>query len=427
MSLTQVIPAAATTARDQRLVGANVWVGDGTVVHDATIEVRGGEIVAVSAGGAADSAPASDPGVQVTELGGRWVMPGLIDSHLHLWGARTPHPVHWVVDPRLPNAFRAVSDVAKVLESGFTTVREAGGPLGPALRAVIDAGELRGPRIVPAYLGLSRTGGHADCHTLPAEWVDEQPYMGLIADGPLAVRKAVRTVGREGGRWVKIWASGGILSEYDDPTHVHFFPDELAAIVAEAHAIGLPVGAHSESQLSAKLAIEAGVDAIEHGFELDDEACAAMAERGIVLVSTLSVLRRYVDWDRGELSEEQRATSRGLLEVAEASLRRAVAAGVRVAMGSDSFAEPMTPFGRSADELAYMRDAGVDAETCLRAATSVAAGLAGVARSVGSLEPGKRADLVVLDGDPREIVAELSTTRRPIGVMKDGVWEVLPG
>jgi imidazolonepropionase-like amidohydrolase len=246
--------------------------------------------------------------------------------------------------------------------------------------------------------------------------------MGLIADGPLAVRKAVRRVGREGGRWVKIWASGGILSEYDDPTHVHFFPDELAAIVTEAHAIGLPVGAHSESLLSAQLAVAAGVDAIEHGFELDDETCARMAENGTYLVSTLSVLRRYVDWDRGELSEEQRATSRGLLTIAEESLRRAIAAGVKVAMGSDSFAEPMTPFGRSADELAYMTDAGADPETCLRAATIIAAELCGLGREIGSIEVGKRADIVVLDGDPRDIVAQLSTTRRPLRVMKDGEW-----
>lgn len=420
-ALTDVIPNP-TELRDARILHASVWTGTGTVLTNATIDIRDGEIVAVVEG----PGPEGETNVPVHDAAGGWIMPGLIDGHLHLWGARTPHPVHWVVDPRLPNAFRAVSDVAKILRSGFTTVREAGGPLGPSLRQVIEHGDLRGPRIVPAYLGLSRTGGHADCHTLPAEWVDEQPYMGLIADGPLAVRKAVRTVGREGGRWVKIWASGGILSEHDDPTHVHFFPDELAAIVSEAHAIGLPVGAHSESLLSAKLAIEAGVDAIEHGFELDDEACALMAERGIVLVSTLSVLRRYVDWDRGELTDEQRATSRGLLTTAEESLRRAIAAGVQVAMGSDSFAEPMTPFGRSADELAYMTDAGIDAETCLLAATAVAARLAGVDRLVGTIEPGKRADLVQLDGDPREIVHLLSTSRRPVGVMKDGVWEVQP-
>jgi len=419
--LTEVIPNPAPM-RDARIVHAMVWTGTGAILTDATIEVRDGGIVAVAEG----PGDRGEKDVPTFDASGAWIMPGMIDGHLHLWGARTPHPVHWVVDPRMPNAFRAVSDVAKILQSGFTTVREAGGPLGPSLRQVIDHGDLRGPRIVPAYLGLSRTGGHADCHTLPAEWVEEQPYMGLIADGPLAVRKAVRTVGREGGRWVKIWASGGVLSEHDDPTHVHFFPDELAAIVSEAHAIGLPVGAHSESLLSAKLAIEAGVDAIEHGFELDDEACQRMAEQGIVLVSTLSVLRRYVDWDRGELTDAQRETSRGLLTMAEESLRRAVAAGVQVAMGSDSFAEPMTPFGRSADELAYMTDAGVDAETCLRAATVVAARLAGVERQVGTIEVGKRADLVVLDGDPRETVAQLSTSRRPVGVMKDGVWEVRP-
>lgn len=395
---------------------ANVWTATGEVLEQVDIELSGSRIASIAAAGHRPVGEAD------FDAAGRWVMPGMIDCHLHLWGARTPHPVNWVVDPRLPNAFRSVADVQKILASGFTTVREAGGLLGPSLRQVIDAGDLPGPRIVPAYLGLTRTGGHADCHTLPMEWVKQQPFMGLVVDGPAEVRKAVRTVGREGGRWVKIWASGGVLSEHDHPEHVHFLPDELETIVTEAHALGLPVGAHCESLPAAKLCVAAGVDAIEHGFQLDEEICGQMAEQGVRLVSTLSVLRRYVGWGGEELTEDQRADAGELLPLAEESLRRAIAAGVQVVMGSDSFAEPMTPFGNSADELKYMTDAGVDAEDCLRAATITAARLCGVDDIVGSIEVGKEADLVILDRDPRTVVAELSSSHRPRRVMKAGRW-----
>ncbi|MFF5108089.1 amidohydrolase family protein [Streptosporangium sp. NPDC000509] len=394
------------------IANVNVWTGDGTVVHDTGVSVSGGRIAAIA------PLPADAP--DILDGQGGWVIPGLIDCHIHLWGARTPHPVHWVVDPRLPNALRSVSDVSKILRSGFTTVREAGGTLGPSLRQVIDAGDIEGPRVVPAYLGLSRTGGHGDCHTLPMTWVREQPFMALISDGPTNLRRAVRTVAREGGRWVKVWASGGVLSERDDPEHVHYGPDELAAIVEEAHAIDLPVGAHCESLAATYAAVEAGVDAIEHGFQLDEGVCRAMRERGVTLVSTLSVLQRYVRWEGPEITPEQRETSKRLLVIAEESLNLAVATGVQVAMGSDCFSEPMTPFGRSADELGYMRDAGVDAETCLRSATSVAARLVGMESKIGMVAEGRFADLVLLPADPRQDLDVVIRPERITAVIKDG-------
>ncbi|GLW96902.1 amidohydrolase family protein [Microtetraspora sp. NBRC 16547] len=394
------------------IANVNIWTGDGHVVRDTGVSVFGGRVSAIG--------PLSPDVPGVLDGQGGWVMPGMIDSHVHLWGARTPHPVHWVVDPRLPNALRSVADIGKILRSGFTTVREAGGPLGPSLRQVIDAGEIEGPRVVPAYLGLSRTGGHGDCHTLPVSWVREQPFMALVVDGPNNLRKAVRTVSREGGRWVKVWASGGVLSERDSPEHMHFGPDELAAIVEEAHAIDLPVGAHCESLAATYAAVEAGVDAIEHGFQLDNDVCEAMRERDVTLVSTLSVLQRYARWSGPEITADQRDDAKRLLAKAEESLATAVRHGVRVAMGSDCFAEPMTPFGRSADELGYMRDVGVDADTILRSATSVAARLVGMESKIGTVAEGAYADLLLLPADPRADLDVVINSSRITAVIKEG-------
>ncbi|MFC5827585.1 metal-dependent hydrolase family protein [Nonomuraea insulae] len=374
-----------------KLANAVLWSPDlPEPVDGADILVAGGrvaEIVPAGTGGPAET---------VVDCAGRWVLPGLIDSHMHSWGARSPNPVHWVVGQSPLSWFRAVGDLRRVLDAGFTTVREAGGPLGPGLRDAIAEGEVAGPRVIPAHLGISRTGGHGDCHSLPIAWVGQQPYMARIADGPDEVRTAVRMAARDGGEWVKIWASGAIaLSDHDSPEHLHFSVEELEVICREAHALGMTVGAHVEFPSAIKACVRAGVDVIEHGFILDEETCLLMAERGVPVVSTMALLHRYLRWDGPEITEAQVEMARTLLPSVHASALLAYRSGVTVAIGSDSFAEPLTPFGANAEELLALREAGLPAEACLTAATINGARVAGREKDLGSVTVGKIADLIV--------------------------------
>ncbi len=370
----------------------NVWSGEREVpLRDAAVVVVDGTIAEITAAGAAP-----ERGVHV-DGGGRWLLPGFVDSHCHLWGARSADHVTWMTDPRKLASFRAVGDLGRMLDAGFTTVREAGGPLGPALASAVEEGSIRGPRVFPAYLGISRTGGHGDCHSLPLQWVKDQPYMATIADGPTEVRKAVRTVAREGGKWVKIWASGAIaMSDHDNPEDLHFAPDELETIVREAHAIGMKVGAHVEFPSAIRSCLEAGVDVIEHGFVLDDEAVATMASRGVPMVATMALLHRYLRWEGKGITDEQVAKARQLLPRIHASAKLAHEAGVTIAVGSDSFADHLTPYDRGAEEVLALQEAGLPPHECLRALTCNGAEVVGEADRIGTIEVGKAGDLLLL-------------------------------
>jgi imidazolonepropionase-like amidohydrolase len=377
------------------LRNATVWTGSGPVRERHDIVIDSGLISGISATG-----KPVDRGV-VIECDGRWVLPGLIDCHMHFFGARSPDPVYWSLDPPVRSALRAAADAERLLKSGLTTVRDAGSRVGVALQDAIEEGEVRGPRVFPAHLGISRTGGHGDVHSLPLEWVREHPFMALVVDGPDECRRAVRTIARSGARWVKIWATGGVLSERDDPRHSHLTPAELEVIVGEAHAVGLPVGAHCEGLEATKDCVAAGVDTIEHGFYLDEEVCRAMADRGIPLVSTLAFLHRTAENRGGEVPQYAIDKAQEILEDAVMSVRMAYELGVPIAMGTDTFAEPLTPFGLNTEELLYLHRAGVSPQDALRAATSVAAKVVGRADALGLIDVGRVADLVVLrEGSP---------------------------
>src|SRR5690606_32331206 len=168
-----------------------LWTGLDGIVENARIEIEEGIIRGIEKAG-----PTSAE--EVIDGRGAWVIPGLIDSHMHVWGIRSANPVNWVVDPMAIRPFRAMADLRKVLAAGFTTIREAGGVLGPAVRDAVTEGSVIGPRVYPSHLGLSSTGGHGDCHSLPVEWVHARPYMATLADGGDEVRRAVRSACRNG-------------------------------------------------------------------------------------------------------------------------------------------------------------------------------------------------------------------------------------
>ncbi len=371
----------------------HVWNGRaGGRRERCAVEIEDGVIAAVR--------PAGDSTADVVLEGdGRWVIPGLIDCHMHFFGARRSNPVDWCLDDPMRGAVRAVADARRLLEAGFTAVRDAGSRIGPALRDGVAAGEIAGPRVHAAWLGISRTGGHGDVHSLPLEVVRERPFMALIADGPDECRRAVRQIARAGADWVKVWATGGVLSERDNPRHTHLLPHELEVIVTEAHEVGLKVGAHCEGLAATKACVAAGVDFIEHGFYLDDEVCTRMAERGVALITTVSFICRTAEWQGDEVPKYARDEARTVVDDCVASLQTAYRNGVTIAMGTDTFSEPLTPFGRNADELLALRDAGMTVEDCLVAATSTASGVLGMEDEIGTLEPGKDADLLVLGHD----------------------------
>lgn len=395
---------------------AHVYTGTPDGVVDGDVLVVDGVITEIGRGLSAGE------GTVVVDCADRWVVPGLIDCHMHFLGARSADPVQWCVDEPVTSALLAAADARRLLAAGFTSVRDAGSRAGPALRDAVNAGELDGPRIVSAYLGISRTGGHGDAHSLPLDWVRDRPFMALIADGDDECRRAVRTIARAGADWVKIWATGGVLSERDDPRHTHLTPSELAVVVAEAHEVGLPVGAHCEGLDATLACVRAGVDAIEHGFFIDETIAAEMAERRVPVVTTLAFLDRTAHrQSTAGTPEYAPAKAVEMLEVAATSLLCARDAGAPIAMGSDTFAEPLTPFGRNAEELLALRDAGLSAAECIAAATSTASTLLGIDDLVGTVEVGKRADLLVLgETSPLDDLAALVGAERMAVVVKDG-------
>lgn len=396
------------------LRNANVWVGDGAVLEKQDVVITDGRIDALRAAGTKAEG-------DVIDCGGRWVMPGLIDCHMHFFGARSADPVYWSLDSPVRAALRASADARRVLSAGFTTIRDAGSRVGVALQEAIDEGEVVGPHVYPAHLGISRTGGHGDVHSLPLEWVRDRPFMAFVVDGEDECRRAVRQIARSGAKWVKIWATGGVLSERDDPRHSHLTPAELKTIVSEAHAVDLTVGAHCEGLEATKDCIEAGVDSIEHGFYLDEEACQAMAANDIPLVTTLAFLHRTAENRGGEVPQYAIDKANEILVDAVESVRMAYQAGVALALGTDTFAEPLTPFGANAEELQYLIRAGVPAEDALRAATSVAARVVNAEDRLGVIEPGREADLIVLaSGSPLDDVSNAVGADRLSYVIKDG-------
>jgi imidazolonepropionase-like amidohydrolase len=276
-----------------------------------------------------------------------------------------------------------------------------------------------GPRLHIATAILSQTGGHADgwlpsgYDFTPISW----PGMpsGLV-DGPDEMRRKVREIVRAGADQIKVCTSGGVLSPRDDPRHGHFRDEELAILVEEATAAGIPVMAHAQGAPGIKAAVRAGIRSVDHGIYLDDEAIEMMLERGTWLVPTLLAPQGVLDAAAGGAAIPAASLRKAseVIDIHRAAVRRAIEAGVKVAMGTDS---GVTPHGQNLRELALMVDCGMSPVEAMLATTISAAALLGVEDTQGSVEPGKRADLVVVDGDPFDY-ADLAA--RVMAVYQDG-------
>ena len=370
--------------------------------------VEDGRIVAIDTG---------LDGEEAVDCSGRYLFPGLFDCHVHLAYTHIDLWKH-IHTPLSYNFYLAIGNMARTLECGITTVRDAGGAdLG--MKEAVRDGLIPGPRMQISLVMMSQTGGHGDgWHPSGIHVNLGAPYPGRpsnIADGPDAVRSKVRELVRAGADVIKVATSGGVLSPRDDPRHAHYSPEELDVIVAEAAAAGIWVMAHAQGAEGIKNALRAGVRSIEHGIFLDDEAIGLMLERGAYLVPTLLAPTGVEKAIEGgaQISEASRRKAAELVETHRDSFRRAVEAGVTVAMGTDS---AVTPHGSNLGELELMVENGQTPDQAFAAATMNAATLMGLENELGSLEPGKLADLVISANDPLDFAS-----------LKEGIREVWKG
>ncbi|MCW2535687.1 MAG: putative Imidazolonepropionase [Modestobacter sp.] len=389
--------------------GGQVLDGTGAPAAPADVAVQDGRVVEVG--------PGLD-GDESVDCTGATLLPGLFDAHVHVMmsGVDT---LRLLQTPFSYGFYEAVHNLRRTLALGITSVRDAGGADLGVAQAVRD-GLIAGPRMQIAISMLSQTGGHGDgWHVCGSEMPLMGPHPGrprTIVDGADEMRRTVRQLLRAGADVLKVATSGGVLSARDDPRHPHFRAAELDVLVEEAEAAGVAVMAHAQGAEGIKAAVRAGIRSIEHGIFLDDEAIDLMLQRGTWLVPTLAAPRAVLAAAAAGASLPVAVIekARDVQAVHDASVAKAIAAGVKVAMGTDS---GVGPHGDNLSELSLMADCGMTPEQAWHATTLSAAELLGVAGELGSLEPGKRADVVVLDGDPTDLTGLSGRIRE---VYRDG-------
>ena len=394
-------PSPRTVLRNARLLDGTGAAPRAGV--DVTLE--GGKIAAVGS-------PAAGGQAEVIDLHGRTLMPGLIDCHVHLTFSAEPQEVERAATIPVPDlAWTAAVSARETVHAGVTTVRDVGARAGVAirLREAIAAGRVPGPRMRAAGAIICMTGGHG--------W-----FIGREADGPDDVRRAVREQLKAGADCLKFTATGGGMTPGVDPRASSFTEAELAAGVDEAHKAFRRAIAHAQGNAGIKTAVRAGIDSIEHGVYLDDEVIEEMRRRGTFLVPTLvapAMIARH--GTSAGIPDYIVTKASGVLEVHRESFRKAVRGGVRVAMGTDA-GTPFNRHGANAEELALMVECGMSPASAVVAATRSAAELLDLLEVTGTVEPGKAADLLIVDGDPLADIRILGERERIPGILKDGRW-----
>ncbi len=383
----------------------------GKLVTDAALPARGPSSIVVTDGrivsiGAADMAVPA--GARVVDLSAKTVMPGLIDAHVHLT-QDSGLPWYAVLRPKFSEPYAAATGLKNALitaRAGFTTVRDAGGPIlaSLAMRDAVAEGSFPGPRILVAGTPLSISGGHADAVVgMPPEYADAINAAGRnpgVCDSPEACAVDVRKIAAKGVDVIKFMATGGVLDDGAIGLEQHFSDAEMKAIITTAHGVGLKAMAHAHGARGIEAAVEAGVDSIEHGTYLDEKDAKLMKARGTYMVATLMAfegLKLHVGKNFYTPNVEAKALE--TLKIVGRGLSIANKYGVNIALGTDA---AVFPHGRNAEELNLMvTEGGMTPKAALIAATMGGARLLGVDKITGTLEPGKFADLIAIDGDPQ--------------------------
>jgi imidazolonepropionase-like amidohydrolase len=409
--------AAADTAAAPEVIAlkaAHLFDATGTTLQSgATIVVRGDRIVSVGTG----AVPA---GARVIDLGDATLLPGFIDAHTHLtmefWDKDYYHGFYNRV-MRFPaeQALYGAMYARRTLEAGFTTVRNVGAWdfVDIGLRNAINAGVVEGPRMLTAAHGIGSPGGHFDDYSFPPDRVKPWGPIEGICSGPEQCREAVRYQMKWGADVIKIAASGGVLSEADPVDVPQLTPEELSAIVSEAHTWKRKVAAHCHGDAAARLAIQAGVDSIEHGSFLTEDTLKLMKAKGVYLVPTRMAVywvERQADSYPPQIAAKARAAAAAHGRMFKAALR----IGVPIAFGTDA---GVYPHGMNAMEFGLMTDLGMSPAAALLSGTREAAKLLGVDADVGTLEAGKVADIVAVPGN---VLNDIHATEHPIFVMRLG-------
>lgn len=406
---------AAASRGVRRLVrGSRIALAGGTLldgtdarpVKDAVIVVEDGVVTAVGT----RSAVKIPENTEIIDATGKWVMPGLIDCHIHLVGETTldMYQRYLTPDPEV-KLLTAMRHAFLALTSGFTTVRDVGLGHAVTLRNAIHDGLIAGPRILAANSALTTTGGHGDWAIFPYEWAKSMELRGNIVDGPEECRLAVRRAFRGGADLIKVFlSSGGITNHAKDlVTRAEFSPEEVEAIVDETHRRGAKVAAHSTGVDALAMALAGGVDTVEHGvFEPDPATLAMMIDKNISLVPTIFIFKWVAEQGKaGGVFDEGIEAAKRLIDLQYRLVRAAQDAGVNVALGTDNTGV-LGP-DRSARELELLCEAGLTPLEAIQAGTRNAARACGLSERVGTIEVGKLGEMLVLNNDPLTDIASL--------------------
>jgi imidazolonepropionase-like amidohydrolase len=397
-----------------------------TLIDGTGAEPARGRFIVIDDGAITSISADAPKGAEVIDAGDLTILPGLIDCHVHLAVAQLSIQER-LLTPNSLNIAMGLAAARATLEAGFTTVRDAGFTTR-GMKLAVERGLFPGPRMRIAVTPLSQTGGHGDSMTPSGVsiWPGDPERPNGVVDGIEGVRRASREVLRAGADQIKIMTSGGVLSPNDEPGATGFSPEEIAAVVYEAHAAGKTVMSHAQANQGIKNAVLAGVESIEHGIYLDEEACAQMKQRGTYLVATLIaplwVLRR-AEKDPASMPPYAVRKSKEVIDAHRQAFRMAVESGVKIAMGTDT---GVGPHGTNAEEIAVMVENGMTPMQAIVATTKTAAECVRVDRLVGTIAPGKRADIIGVRGDPLSNIGLFKDAASVAFVMKDGVVHKTP-